>query len=217
MVRSDRILWSTLGLLISNPGRLTRDWWEGRRAGRMSPVRVLFTVMLIGGLIAWGEHLLIGRAEADIGLMVQVFTYQIAVVTTVVSAWVMPLLLPPSRARSAYQHVTFGLYASAMFGLVSCVMMMLIVFSGYAPSWLQDLGLLAPAVIPGVAAALFFHAVAHLKHAYGVSWPGAVLRVGVLSVCILVASVIVSFLLMVTRVNELWMPEAARGETVIQS
>lgn len=205
-IRTDRILWSTLGTLIVNPGRLTRDWWEGRRADRMSPIRVLFTVFLFGGLIAWGEHLFIGRAEADIGLLLQVFTYQAAIVTTLVTAVVMPRLLPPSLQRSTYEHVTFGLYASSLFGLVSCALMLLIVFGGYAPSWLQDLGELAPAVLPVAFVSLVAHAAAHLKTAYGVSWPGALVRILVLAVCILVGSLIVTMVLTLTRVNELWMP-----------
>jgi hypothetical protein len=207
LVRSDRILWSTLGTLIANPGRLTRDWWEGRRAGRMSPVRVLFTVFLFGGLIAWAEHLLIDKAEADIGLLLQVFTYQTVIVITLATALVMPLLLPLSRARSAYEHVTFGLYAGAMFGLTSCAFMLLIVFGGYTPTWLQDIGLLlAPALLPATVAALAGHAVAHLKTAYDVSWLGAIGRVLVLAVCVLVGSLIVTMVLTFTRVNELWMP-----------
>lgn len=203
----DGILWSTLGALIINPGRLTRDWWEGRRANRMSPVRVLLTVVVAGSLVSWGEHVLVGRADADIGLLLQVFTYQIAVVSMIVIPWAMPRLLPSSLQRSTYQHVTFALYASTVFGLMSCLAMLLVIFGGYAPFWLQDLALaVAPALPPLAALALLAHAVVHLRGAYGVSWAGAVVRTGVLAVCILVGSLIATMILTFSGLNELWMP-----------
>lgn len=204
---ADGILWSTLGALIVHPGRLTRDWWEGRRANRMSPVRVLLTVVLAGSLVSWAEHVLIGRADADIGLLLQVFTYQIAVVAMFVIPWAMPRMLPSSLQRSTYQHVAFALYASTVFGLMSCLAMLLLIFGGYAPTWLQDLTLnIAPATIPLAVLALFSHAVVHMRGAYGVSWAGAVFRTGVLGVCVAIASLAVTMILTFTRVNELWMP-----------
>lgn len=207
-VGADGILWSTLGALIVDPGRLTRDWWEGRRANRMSPVRVLLTVVLFGSLVAWAEHSLVGRAEADIAILLQVATYQTALVAMVVISAVMPLLLPPSRQRSAYQHVTFALYASTVFGLIACLVMLLIVFGGYAPFWLQDVGLVfAPLAPPLILLAVFVHAVLHVRGAYGVSWIGAVIRIGVLAVCIAVASLIASFVMMASGLNTLWLPD----------
>jgi len=207
VVGLDGVLWTTLGALIIHPGRLTRDWWEGRRAARMSPVRVLLTVVVFGSLVAWAEHGLIGRADADIGLLLQVFTYQIAVVAMIVIPWAMRWMLPSSLQRTTYQHVTFAIYASAAFGLMSCLAMLLLIFGGYAPFWLQDLGLaVAPAVVPGAVLALFVHAAAHMRGAYGVGWAGAVVRTGVLGVCVLFASLLVTLLLTFTGLNRLWMP-----------
>lgn len=204
---ADGILWSTLGALILHPGRLTRDWWEGRRAKRMSPVRVLMTVVLFGSLIAWAEHALIGRADADIGLLLQVFTYQIAIVSMIVIPWAMPRLLPSSLQRSTYQNVTFALYASTVFGLMSCLAMLLLLFGGYAPSWLQDLALgVAPTMLPLAVLALFAHATVHMRQAYRVGWAGAVVRTGIMAVCIGIASLLVTMALTVTGLHELWMP-----------
>lgn len=203
----DGILWGTLGDLIVRPARLTRDWWEGRRVNRMSPVRVLLTVALFSSALAWMEHVIVGRAEANIGLLLQVFTYQIALVSMVVTPWVMPWLLSPAGQRSTYEHVTFAMYASTTFGMMSCLAMFLLVFGGYAPSWLQNLTLtFAPMLAPVAVLALLAHAVVHLKGAYGVSWIGALLRTGVLAVCILIVSFMVTLALTFTRVNELWMP-----------
>jgi hypothetical protein len=207
VVGADGVLWSTLGDLIVHPGRLTRDWWEGRRGDRMSPVRTLLTVMVAGSLVAWAEHLLVGRADADIGLLLQVFTYQVAVVAMIVIPWVMPRLLPSSRQRSTYQHVAFALYASTALGLMSCLAMAVLVFGGYAPVLVQNLALMvSPAVVPLAVAALFVHAVVHIRAAYDVSLSGAVVRTGILTVCIVVASIFASAVLAFTGVNELWMP-----------
>ncbi|MFN3668705.1 MAG: DUF3667 domain-containing protein [Brevundimonas sp.] len=203
----DGILWGTLGDLIAHPARLTRDWWEGRRVKRMSPVRVLLAVALFGSALAWMEHAIVGRAEANIGLLIQVFTYQIAVVSMVVTPWVMPRLLASAGQRSTYEHVIFAMYASTTFGMMSCLAMLLLVFGGYAPLWLQNLTLaVAPPLAPLAVLALFAHAVVHMRGAYGVSWIGALLRTGVLAVCILIASMIVTMVLTFTGVNELWMP-----------
>lgn len=204
---ADGILWSTLGALVVNPGKLTRDWWDGRRANRMSPVRVLLTVILFGSLVSWAEHLLVGRAEADIGLLLQVFTYQIAIVAMIVIPTAMRVMLPSSIQRTTYQHLTFALYQSTVFGLMSCLAMLLLIFGGYAPSWLQDLTLnIAPATIPIVVSALFAHATVHMKGAYGVGWVGAGIRTAVLAVCIILASLIATMILTFTGLSQLWMP-----------
>lgn len=207
VVGLDGVLWTTLAALIVHPGRLTRDWWEGRRAARMSPVRVLLTVVVFGSLVAWAEHALIGRADADIGLLLQIFTYQNAVVAMIVIPAAMRRMLPSSAQRTTYQHVTFALYASTAFGLMSCLGMLLLIFGGYAPSWLQDLGLaVAPAVIPGAVAALFVHATAHMRVAYQVSWVGALVRTVAVGVCIVIASGLATLILTFTGLNRLWMP-----------
>ena len=53
----DGRLWKTLPPLIRNPGRLTRDYLEGRRAGQIPPLRMFLVVLLLvffcGGL---GSH-----------------------------------------------------------------------------------------------------------------------------------------------------------------
>ena len=207
VVGVDGVLWTTLGTLIVHPGRLTRDWWEGRRAARMSPVRFLLTVVLFGSLVAWAEHALIGRADADIGLLLQVFTYQIAVVAMLVIPWAMRWMLPLPLQRTTYQHVTFAIYASTTFGLMSCLAMLLLIFGGYAPFWLQNLSLaIAPAVVPGAILALFVHAVAHMRGAYQVSWAGAVIRTAALGVCIVLVSLLATLILTFTGLNRLWMP-----------
>lgn len=165
------------------------------------------TVVLFEAFVAWLEHALIGRAEADIGLLLQIFTYQIAIVAMVVIPTVMPMLLPQSLQRSAYHHVTFALYASTLFGLMSCVAMLLLLFGGRAPLWLQDLTLaLAPVALPLTVLALFTHAVVHMRQAYRLGWTGAVLRTGVLGACIGIASLILSMILTFSGVSELWAP-----------
>lgn len=202
------VLWGTLGALIFNPGRLTRDWWEGRRTNRMSPVRVLLTVVVVSSAIAWIEHALVHRAEIDIALLLQVFTYQTTLVSMAVIPIVMPWLLSEAQRRSTYQHVTFAIYESAVLGLVTCLLMIVLVFGGFAPSWLQEISLVfAPMLIPCMVLGLIVHAVAHLRGAYGVSWIGALLRTGVLIVGILIASLIVTMVLTFTGVNRIWMPQ----------
>ena len=51
----DARIWRTLPLLIANPGRLTREWIEGKRTRYVSPLAIfLFTVFLMFFLLSFG-------------------------------------------------------------------------------------------------------------------------------------------------------------------
>ena len=51
----DARIWRTLPLLLLNPGRLTREWIEGRRTRYVSPLALfLFTVFLMFFILSFG-------------------------------------------------------------------------------------------------------------------------------------------------------------------
>ncbi|MES2862015.1 MAG: DUF3667 domain-containing protein [Pseudomonadota bacterium] len=60
----DARIWRTLPLLIANPGRLTREWVEGKRTRYVSPLALfLFTVFLMFFILSFAPH---REAEAPI-------------------------------------------------------------------------------------------------------------------------------------------------------
>ena len=55
----DARIWRTLPLLIANPGRLTREWIEGKRTRYVSPLAIfLFTVFLMFFALSFGGNLI---------------------------------------------------------------------------------------------------------------------------------------------------------------
>ncbi|WP_428150632.1 DUF3667 domain-containing protein [Brevundimonas sp.] len=56
----DARIWRTLPLLIANPGRLTREWIEGKRTRYVSPLAIfLFTVFLMFFALSFGGAALV--------------------------------------------------------------------------------------------------------------------------------------------------------------
>ncbi len=55
----DARIWRTLPLLIANPGRLTREWIEGKRTRYVSPLAIfLFTIFLMFFALSFGGDLI---------------------------------------------------------------------------------------------------------------------------------------------------------------
>ncbi len=55
----DARIWRTLPLLIANPGRLTREWIEGKRTRYVSPLAIfLFTVFLMFFALSFGGNVI---------------------------------------------------------------------------------------------------------------------------------------------------------------
>ncbi len=55
----DARIWRTLPLLVTNPGRLTREWIEGKRTRYVSPLAIfLFTVFLMFFALSFGGNLI---------------------------------------------------------------------------------------------------------------------------------------------------------------
>ncbi|WP_225897039.1 DUF3667 domain-containing protein [Brevundimonas goettingensis] len=214
--RPDGILWSTLGLLLLNPGRLTRDWWEGRRTLRMSPVRTVFAVVVFGSILTLAQSLAWPRSDGVIGSILQLFVFQTAVVGTAVTALIMPLLLPSRLKRTFYQHVAFALYESAFLGLAACSVLAFIVVSGLSVQYVGDFAVarllmnptmsLAPLVLPVLFIAIVVHGVAHVRFAYGLSWFGSAARVIALGVVMFIGSMLAYVILQVTGITYFLVP-----------
>ena len=203
----EAILWSTLRRLVFSPGGLTLDWWEGRRAAIMSPVRTVLVVLLLAGALATIEHLLVGAADVDVAKLVAAFVYQLVGVGVLVCIRLLPRLLGAARQRTDYEIATFALYEGAFFGLLVLVMLVGLIVSNVLPPALAAL-LSAPAlvVVPLLAVAGLAHSVLHMKQAFGLSWMGAAARFLVLAPVIAVAMFFVSVILAATGVADLWTP-----------
>lgn len=62
----DARIWRTLPLLIGNPGRLTREWVEGKRTRYVSPLAIfLFTIFLMFFALSFGGGLAVESAPLD--------------------------------------------------------------------------------------------------------------------------------------------------------
>jgi hypothetical protein len=208
--RPDGILWSTLGLLLLNPGCLTRDWWEGRRTLRMSPVRTVFAVVVLGSILTMLQSFAFPKSGGTIGPILQVFVFQTAAVGTGVTALIMPRLLPSRLQRTFYQHIAFALYESAFLGLAACSVLALIVISGLVGPRLGGLAMagfwLAPLVLPVLFIAILAHGVAHVRFAYGLSWIGSAARVIALGVVTFIGSMLAHIILQITGITDLLVP-----------
>jgi hypothetical protein len=62
----DARIWRTLPLLLLNPGRLTREWIQGKRTRYVSPLAIfLFTVFLMFFLLSFGGSPVINAVPLD--------------------------------------------------------------------------------------------------------------------------------------------------------
>jgi hypothetical protein len=209
----EAILWDTLRRLIVEPAGLTCDWWEGRRARIMSPVRTLLVVLLGGAVLASLEHLVIGAAEVDVGKLLAVFTYQLSAVSLLVNLRILPSLLPRAKRRTPYEIATFTLYESAFVGLLAWTGYFALIASNLLPPEVAaNLSWIAPLIIPCAAGLTIGHGILHLKTAFGLGLTGAIVRIVTLVVPICVGMLLTSFLLGTTGVERFWAPVVAAGE-----
>lgn len=210
----ESILWDTLRRLVAEPGGLTLDWWAGRRARIMSPVRTLLVVLLGGSILATVEHVLVGAADVDVGKLLAAFTYQLVTVSLLVTLRLLPRLLRRTQQRTAYEVATFALYESAFLGLVAWTGYFLLIASNLLPPIIAAaLGWIAPLVVPCAAALTLGHPVLHLKAAFGLSWAGAAVRILLLAAPIAIGMMLASVLLAITGVDRLWAPGVPSSET----
>ncbi len=208
-ISADGILFGTLAQLIVAPGDVTRSWWAHKRIGLMSPVRTLLTVILFGSILAWVQSRVYQGTGGSIGLIVSAFTYQIAIVTSLVVVAALPKLLPHRLRRTTYEYATFALYESAFLALVAWAFLLVLIVAGIFSTWVSTPFWTGSPVLPLVAMGIAAHAIWHLKTAFGLSWWGAVARAIVLGAATFIASLVVSFVLMTTGLSELWSPAAA--------
>lgn len=199
-VFGDGVLWGSVWLALRHPGRLTRDWWEGRRTGRMSPVRMLFLALLLDTVVSVGEARTFGAVDPHFSAMLRVMTYILAAGSVAVTLAVLPGLLPENRQRTLYQHATFALYEASFQSLfILWCFSSVILLAVVPPAQLAAARVvLAPLGVVEFAAFLI-HPVAHLRRAYDLTWGQAAWRAAVLGVGTVAAVFIISGTLDVAR------------------
>ena len=189
----DGRLWRTLPLLVLRPGRLSRAWIEGKRVRYVAPMTLFlcsfFVLFLLSGLAGGfieavavgfidagavdgtpGREGVLERALSRVAEDPKYYGYksenlaaQLAPLTALLFLPVMALLTLGLRGYTFYDHGVVTLYGFSFLALLQAVA--LVVLSTGA-GWLGA----------ALAAAAPVHAVVHLRGAYAMSWPGAVIR-----------------------------------------
>ena len=179
----------------------------------MSPIRSLVSVVVLGTVLSWLQRMAFPQGEASLGVLIEVFVWQTAVILAVATIVVLSITLPRRLERSNYQHVVFALYECTFVSLVVWALALAVVSTAYWPAWLAGVGgVTAPLILPSASIAIIAHATWHMRTAYGVSWIGAALRVVAIGIIALLAGGVVSIILTLSGVSELWTP---KGPAVI--
>lgn len=200
---SEPIFWSTLKLLVVDPGRLSRDWWAGRRGGLMSPVRTLFSVLVIASVVALTWQALSGRETGSPAILAR-FAFAAALSIGIVSMRLLPRLLPPAARRTSYDYACFALYESAFQALSALSAITLLMLAELLP-WLGGMGgFVAPLALPLLALGIVAHAIVHLRNAFALGWAGAAARMVVLAVAFWIVLTLIMMLLPATGLDRLW-------------
>ncbi|MDG2529514.1 DUF3667 domain-containing protein [Caulobacter endophyticus] len=176
-------VWRTLWRVVVSPGRLSRDWWEGRREGLVSPVRLVSgLLLLLSGFGALAYRVNASGLDFDIVGQTQWRTYLIVGAVAVVMGFVTPATLPATLRRSHYENLVAGLYEGAFIALIQMLVpfvMLIGALIGRETSLIPVATVvLSIAILPVTFAPLLtlLHLYAHLRSAYGMSRVGAVGR-----------------------------------------
>lgn len=227
----DGRLWRTLPLLAWRPGRLSRDWIEGKRARYVAPLHIflfaLFLMFTIPTFIHYkstdtvnvnGAPVIVDAKDREAAmkeqrdnlaalkaepgetangaqelsskavdffdkraghwdyykLKIQSLLYKFGFLMAPISMLILWLLLFYKRGYTLYDHATVALYGLGFTALLTAI------------------GELLPPSISGVWTFFMMifipiHAVRHLKVAYAMGWPGAILTGLVMGVLTLIA------------------------------
>lgn len=205
MLRADHIIWSTVTDLVLRPARLTRDWWAGKRVARMSPVRTLASLLIIGAILAWTRQLTLPGLPNDIALGVQIFAYQNALVNVLLLPILLRRMLPRDTPLTRYHHVSFALYESAfmtlLYGSLMSALLLFRLVSELTGEWILW-GAYALAL--GALVGFLAHFAVHLRGAYGFRGRAGVLKSALIITSVSLASIAVSATLGMTGISHLW-------------
>lgn len=204
VVHPEHVVWSTVVDLVLRPARLTRDWWSGKRVARMSPVRTLVSLLVVGAVLAGFREMTLPGLPGDIALGFQVFAYQNALLTMLI----LPLMLSRSASGSrlsAYHHVSFALYETAfmtlLYGALMTSLFMVRLASDHVGSWIF---LAAYGLGVGAVVAVFSHFFIHLRGAYGFEGASGVLKAAGIVGATLLTSFVLSMAMSASGVDDLW-------------
>lgn len=134
-------IWRTLPMLVTRPGKLTREYIDGRRASYVSPIALfLFCVFLLfttlnslgndldvtvkiesDSIIPWIKEAF-AKAKANPGLAlykVQSFSYKLSWALIPISVPFLWLLFPFSRRFGIYDHTVFVTYSLCFMTLLT--------------------------------------------------------------------------------------------------
>ena len=168
----------------ANPGRLTREWWDGARAVRLTPLSAVILMLLLQGLVGHMEARYLAVVDPRLNVVIRPMTLMVIAAFATACLAVLPALTQPRTVR---EHLAFAIYEGCFLSLAVLwgwfsVLLLAVTPTTTLAAWRP---LLAVSGILGTAA-LLVHPVWHLKAAYGLSWPGAAWRSALLGVfCVL--------------------------------
>lgn len=198
----DGRLWRTLPLLIFNPGRLSREWREGKRVRYVPPLHVfLFAVFLLFFTASVSGNRLVAAPELRNGMVAEGVQVQVNGAPNEAPPWALRMadyFEGKSKDAKYYAYKIETLLYKLSFlvvpmavGILWLLMLFRRGFTLYDHSVvaLYGLGFFALFVSlalvgsrwlgdigGGVAVAGLVHAACHLRGVYGLSWAGAVGR-----------------------------------------
>lgn len=173
LTRYDRRVWRSFPLLLLDPGRLSRDWNEGRRAGRLSPVHLTFFAvfvfcvapMVVGwrdtGIDADGPAALIRDSMSGLRVQGLWFVLGLAPALTLILAAVCW-----KRDLALYNHAVVALHELAWIMLLATTIWIVILL------WGPGVGIWLAFLVP-------LHLALHVVGAYRFSWIFGSMRAGV--------------------------------------
>lgn len=205
IVHPEHVVWSTIVDLALRPARLTLDWWSGKRVVRMSPVRTLVSLLVVGAVLAGVREMTLPALPGDIALGFQVFAYQNAILTMLILPLVLSRWAPSASRLTAYHHVSFALYETAsmtlLYGALMTSLFMVRLASEWVGSWILPsifgLGL-------GAVIAVFSHFFVHLREAYGFRGVGGLMTAGAIVAGTLLTSFVLSCVMSASGFDDRW-------------
>lgn len=210
----DGRFWSTIRLLLRDPGRLSREWGGGRRMAYMPPVQLLLLSALLFGAPLFVAFVRDGGFNLDRAS----HSFQSGFGLTLWAERNLLLLIPAALVALHAVAPRKGGVSFYGHGAVVFYQLSFLLLTGGAAIVLGA-GLLGPLDVGSSSLVLLLpalwlgHFVLHLRGAYATSWPGAVVRTA--AFLVVFAFVLMSLSLLAAPLWEtLWGPPPAEVRSI---
>ena len=90
----------------ANPGRLTREWWDGARAVRLTPLSAVILMLLLQGLVGHMEARYLAVVDPRLNVVIRPMTLMVIAAFATACLAVLPALTQPRTVR---EHLAFAI------------------------------------------------------------------------------------------------------------